>query len=220
MASQLSNVSTPCLTLSVQLQERWCAPSLTEADFQRRCFSTNARSRTHYYDLLGVSPKATQAQIKSAYYKLSKLHHPDINQKEGAKSMFTQIAEAYEVLSSIRKRRQYDHGIYSRNGPPVDEGDYTQPFRQREGFGAERPEPPTGRTSQFNFDEFYRQHYGDTMKQDRADRESFRRMQQQEKSDKVQRNLRLVATGAMVLSMFVTLFLSKSHMRKPMGRKS
>jgi len=59
-----------------------------------------------YYDTLGVEESATMEQIKKAYRKLSKQHHPDVNGGDDAK--FKEIAEAYEHLSSDVKRAQYD----------------------------------------------------------------------------------------------------------------
>ena len=185
----------------------------------RRCFSTNTRSRTYYYDLLGVSPKATQAEIKSAYYKLSKVHHPDINKKAEAKRTFTQISEAYETLGNIKKRRMYDQGIYSRN-EPVDGSDYTRPFREREGFGSPRQAPPTGRTNQYNFDEFYRQHYSEAFRQEQADREYYRQMHEAAESERMYRFVRSVATGFIILSMLATfLFSGKPPLQRPKGKR-
>uniref|UniRef100_A0A673BB84 J domain-containing protein n=1 Tax=Sphaeramia orbicularis TaxID=375764 RepID=A0A673BB84_9TELE len=65
-----------------------------------------------YYDILKVSPSATQSQIKSAYYKQSFIYHPDKNAgSEEAKQMFAEISEAYTVLGNITLRRKYDRGI-------------------------------------------------------------------------------------------------------------
>jgi curved DNA-binding protein CbpA len=57
------------------------------------------------YDLLEVEPTATQDEIKKAYKKLSKKHHPD---KGGDEEVFKQIKEAYEILSDPVNRRVYD----------------------------------------------------------------------------------------------------------------
>ena len=59
-----------------------------------------------YYDTLGVAETASTDEIKKAYRKLSKQHHPDINGGDDAK--FKEIAEAYEHLSNDIKRAQYD----------------------------------------------------------------------------------------------------------------
>lgn len=62
-----------------------------------------------YYGRLGVSHHATLAEIKAAYRKLAKLHHPDANPgDQGAEQRFKQIVEAYEILSDEEKRKAYD----------------------------------------------------------------------------------------------------------------
>lgn len=83
-------------------------------------------SNLHYFEILGVKPTATVKEIKTAYYSLSKKHHPDTNpdRKDEAAKMFTmvrkrrergredgeylQVSEAYEILSSEDKRKAYD----------------------------------------------------------------------------------------------------------------
>lgn len=62
-----------------------------------------------YYDVLGVKKDATKDEIRSAYRKLSKKWHPDINHSPEAKEKFTEINEAYETLSDPQKRHQYDN---------------------------------------------------------------------------------------------------------------
>lgn len=61
-----------------------------------------------YYDLLGVDRKADPAQIKKAYRKLARKHHPDINKEPDSETKFKEISEAYEVLSDPEKRKRYD----------------------------------------------------------------------------------------------------------------
>jgi len=64
-----------------------------------------------YYEILGVSKSSTDAEIKSAYRKLAREHHPDMvkdSDKSAAEKKFKEINEAYQVLSDSEKRKQYD----------------------------------------------------------------------------------------------------------------
>ncbi len=62
-----------------------------------------------YYELLGVSPTVSQAELKQAYYLQAKKYHPDLNaDKSGAEERFKQVAEAYRILSNTEERRLYD----------------------------------------------------------------------------------------------------------------
>ena len=65
-----------------------------------------------YYALLGVTPDATSAQIKSAYRKLAKQYHPDVNDSPDAAEKFREITEAYDTLLDPDRRSLYDllHG--------------------------------------------------------------------------------------------------------------
>jgi curved DNA-binding protein len=63
-------------------------------------------SEKSYYDILGVSKDATQEEIKTAFRKLSKKHHPDT--KGGDVQTFQEINEAYQILSDPKKREEYD----------------------------------------------------------------------------------------------------------------
>ena len=62
-----------------------------------------------YYEVLGIGKNATDAEIKSAYRKLAKKYHPDLNpgDKE-AEEKFKEVNEANDVLSDPDKRRRYD----------------------------------------------------------------------------------------------------------------
>src|SRR6266850_747988 len=61
-----------------------------------------------YYDLLGVPRNATPDQIRSAYRKLAKQHHPDVGEAPDGAERFKVITEAYEVLSDSERRQRYD----------------------------------------------------------------------------------------------------------------
>jgi curved DNA-binding protein len=73
-----------------------------------------------YYETLGVSRGATSEEIRSAYRKLARRYHPDINKDEDAEQLFKEVAEAYEVLSDADKRERYDRlGSNWRQGEDV-----------------------------------------------------------------------------------------------------
>jgi curved DNA-binding protein len=62
-----------------------------------------------YYKILGVEKNATHAQIKAAFRKLARKHHPDVNPgDQAAEEKFKSINEAYEVLGDSNKRKKYD----------------------------------------------------------------------------------------------------------------
>ncbi|MBE7706234.1 MAG: J domain-containing protein [Cyanobacteria bacterium SIG30] len=62
-----------------------------------------------YYEILGVKKDASDSAIKSAYRKLARKYHPDVNKEKGAGERFKDINEAYEVLSDKNKRTRYDN---------------------------------------------------------------------------------------------------------------
>ena len=76
-----------------------------------------------YYETLGVKREATDAEIKSAYRKLARKYHPDVNKTKEAEEKFKDINEAYEVLGDKQKRQRYDSLGSSWQGG----ADYTPP---------------------------------------------------------------------------------------------
>jgi curved DNA-binding protein len=61
-----------------------------------------------YYEVLGVSRGASSDEIRKAYRKLARKYHPDVNKSPDAAKRFSEVTEAYEVLSDPEQRTQYD----------------------------------------------------------------------------------------------------------------
>ncbi|WP_017293846.1 molecular chaperone DnaJ [Geminocystis herdmanii] len=61
-----------------------------------------------YYEILGVSRSATKEELKSAYRKMARKYHPDVNKDAGAEERFKEINRAYEVLSEPETKARYD----------------------------------------------------------------------------------------------------------------
>nr|XP_016453038.1 PREDICTED: chaperone protein dnaJ A6, chloroplastic-like [Nicotiana tabacum] len=100
---------------------------------KNRCHRRGAhfivRADRDYYDVLGVSRNASKSEIKSAYRKLARSCHPDVNKEPGAEQKFKEISNAYEVLSDYEKRSIYDrYGEAGLEGSGMGMGDFSNPF--------------------------------------------------------------------------------------------
>ena len=106
-----------------------------------------------YYEVLGVDRSAPQDEIKRAYRKLARKHHPDVNKDSGAEEKFKEATEAYEVLGDPENRKKYDQlGANWKHGqeftPPPNWEDVHFEFHARPG-GVEIPVEDLGEFSDF-----------------------------------------------------------------------
>lgn len=84
-----------------------------------------------YYEILGVNKGSSDAEIKSAYRKLARKYHPDVDKTAGAAEKFKEVSEAYQVLSDPNKKKTYDQfgtAGFDRGAPGGGAGAYGNPF--------------------------------------------------------------------------------------------
>jgi curved DNA-binding protein CbpA len=95
-----------------------------------------ALKQQNHYEVLGVEPKATPAQIKQAYYRLSKTYHPEgplgecsKELKANLEELFHRITEAYMTLSSGEQRKQYDRALSKQQAAELSQTSATKRHR-------------------------------------------------------------------------------------------
>jgi DnaJ-class molecular chaperone len=99
------------------------------------------------YEVLGVKKTASEAEIKSAYRKLAKKHHPDQNKTDPrAKERFAEVNSAYEIVGDKAKRKQFDAGEIGPDGKPRFQGFEGGGFGFGRGGAGAGPGPGGGRT--------------------------------------------------------------------------
>ncbi|CAG9791497.1 unnamed protein product [Diatraea saccharalis] len=150
-----------------------------------RFLSASSKVYANHYDVLGITPKATQSDIKSAYYKLSKLYHPDKSSDEASAKKFRSITEAYEVLGNIKLKKMYDKGLMvgRENTSRMEykpEPEPTDPTLKFYKSRLNRQVAPTmdGKTPIYNFDAWSKSHYGDLFQKSKREREIISKRKQ------------------------------------------
>jgi molecular chaperone DnaJ len=117
-------------------------------------------AKQDYYETLGVPRKASAKDIRTAFRKLARKYHPDLNPGDkAAEEKFKQLQEAYDVLSDSKKRQMYDqYGFYSDNVPTGDYGPGAEAGGQNVNFdfgGFDFGGQPTGSTFRDLFGQFF-----------------------------------------------------------------
>lgn len=177
------------------------------------CMSSSSIPINHY-DTLEVENNATQEEIKTAYYRLTKQFHPDVNKTEEAKGKFRSVSEAYEILGNYKARKKYDRGIVAR-------GTSTSTYKEEKehphmAFYKSRMDkyPKPVRTSDskiYDFDAWTRAHYGQTLKKAINRRETNREAQINRENVPIKQQQMLadvhIAIGLAIVIAFSVIFL-------------
>ncbi len=117
-----------------------------------------------YYKVLGLDKKASEADIKKAYRKLARNHHPDLNPDDkAAQHKFQQVNEANEVLSDPEKRKKYDK--YGKEWQHADAYEEAQKRQSTSGgfgggFSGGRQYQGSGNYSESEFSDFFESMFG------------------------------------------------------------
>uniref|UniRef100_A0A8C8SS86 DnaJ heat shock protein family (Hsp40) member C30 n=1 Tax=Pelusios castaneus TaxID=367368 RepID=A0A8C8SS86_9SAUR len=146
---------------------------------------------------------ATHAQIKAAYYTQSLRWHPDRNAGSAeAAARFTALNQAYAVLGSAALRRRYDRGVLSGAELRADPRPAPRPPPVRTRHLPSRPAGPI-----FNFDAFYRAHYGEQLKRERQQRQLRQQQREEEAKQWWPEQLPELVFATSVLAVMVLLII-------------
>ncbi|XP_062393023.1 uncharacterized protein LOC134080538 [Sardina pilchardus] len=188
----------------------------------RRGFSSNYdtplfKNKSAYYEILQVGSNATQAQVKTAYYRQSFIYHPDKNAgSEEATRRFSEITEAYNVLGNTSLRKKYDRGILTQ----TDLQGARRPSSKDSSSGTGQQTKPKSssvvgsidRKTMFDFDNFISSHYGEQLRRDRDSRsrqEAMQRRKEQGVEEKKLDGVLEVSVGVLIV-MAIALIINMS----------
>ncbi|WP_271425116.1 J domain-containing protein [Aequorivita sinensis] len=113
-----------------------------------------------YYKILGLTKSASEADIKKAYRKLARKHHPDLNPNDkSAEQKFKQINEANEVLSDPEKRKKYDQ--YGKDWQHADSYEKARQQQGSQGYSNQRTYTSGGQGfDESQFSDFFESMFG------------------------------------------------------------
>lgn len=161
------------------------------------------RQKTNFYSILRISPNASASQIKTAYYKLSLIYHPDKNSgSTESQDKFAAISEAYQVLSDKEKRLQYDRTLARPSSPSPSQVQFSEDILKRYN--------KKNLKYRYDYDEWTRAHYGtafkDSQRRSRDKIEALRRMKEARDNDLTRR--RILQVSIFLMTAFCAYTLS------------
>ncbi|KAI9515891.1 hypothetical protein NQZ68_020419 [Dissostichus eleginoides] len=141
------------------------------------------KTKTEYYEIMEVSPTASHAQIKTAYYKQSFLYHPDRNAgSENATVRFSEISEAYTVLGNKALRKKYDRGLLGPSDLLTTRPSGKDTGSSEKQHAGSRRSVVGLRETAFDFDRFIKGHYTEQLQREtnsKVRKEEIRRKQEE-----------------------------------------
>lgn len=171
-----------------------------------RTLTTSLQAWANHYDVLGVTPKSSQGDIKAAYYKLSKVYHPDKSTDEASAKKFRDITEAYEVLGNVKLKKMYDRGLLvgdknvsrmTREEEPEPKDPSLRFYKSRDS----RNVIPTmdGKVPIYNFDAWAKSHYNNLYEKAQYEKEFLKkkRMKQEDAAVAHQQEILMMAIFVM-----------------------
>lgn len=183
-------------------------PNFVKYENIQCCCRTFASARTEFpdtclYSLLKVSPNASQKQIKTAYYELSLVLHPDKQGLDSSKSNegFAQITEAYNILSDKNSRRNYDRFRRILSQRTVQRNDFHKEDIKKHQLNANR-----------QYDTWTRSHYLNAMhlRNERIKRDRLRDINSEEEKEAKNSRIKII-TIVFAASLVFWLFPKKEY---------
>ncbi|CBI38428.3 unnamed protein product, partial [Vitis vinifera] len=110
VSSKINYLASACSSLFSQGSlHAFIYAGSSQTSHNRRGARFTVRADSDFYSVLGVSKNASKSEIKSAYRKLARSYHPDVNKEPNAEQKFKEISNAYELKNSYRKLARSYH---------------------------------------------------------------------------------------------------------------